>query len=141
MVNWEVVRRRLDGDHPTAVRLEAIAAAARACREALLAGDDRAVAEAIGAEWEARCELAPEVAPPELRAIVEAAGAAGALAVKACGAGGGGSLLVWCPEGAAGRVAEALERAVPGGRVLGTGVRTEGLSLASGRGAGSPGAP
>ncbi len=141
MVNWEVVRRRLDGDPATVERLEAIASAARACREALMAGDDGGVAAAIRAEWAARRELAPEVAPPELLRIVEAAEAAGAAAVKACGAGGGGSLLVWCPAGTVQDIVTALEAAAPAGRILCRGVERRGLTLVNGRGAGSPGAP
>jgi len=129
MVNWEVVRRRLDGDGATAARLGAVAAAARDCRRALLDGDGEGVAAAINAEWEARRRLAPEVAPPELEAVIQAATEAGALAVKACGAGGGGSLLAWCPEGAAARVGTRLQTTVPAGRILGLGARSQGLRL------------
>ncbi len=118
MVNWRVVRRRLDGDPGAAAAFEAIAAAARRCRRALLAGDQEGVAEGIRGDWQARCDLAPEVAPHELRALVETAEAAGALAVKACGAGGGGSLLAWCPPGAMASVGEALRAAAPAGRLL-----------------------
>ena len=131
MVNWEVVRRRLEGDAATASRLGRIAAAARACREALLARDEAGVGAAIRADWAARRELAPEVAPPDLLAIAGAGLAAGALAVKACGAGGGGSLLAWCAPGTPDRVGEAMAAAAPEGRVLCRGVRPEGLGLGS----------
>lgn len=118
MVNWSVVRRRLDGEPEAIAGFEAIAAAARACRKALLAGDEDGVAGAIRRDWEARRELAPEVAPPELDELVRAALAAGALAVKACGAGGGGSLLAWCPPESLGRVGKVLLAAAPSGEVL-----------------------
>jgi D-glycero-alpha-D-manno-heptose-7-phosphate kinase len=96
MVNWQVIRRRLDRDSGTTGALEAIAEAARLCRTELMAGDEDGVGRAIAAEWSARKRLAPEVCPPKLESIIDAGLAAGASAIKACGAGGGGSVLVCC---------------------------------------------
>jgi D-glycero-alpha-D-manno-heptose-7-phosphate kinase len=118
MVNWEVIRRRLDGDSATAAALEAIAEAARRCRRALLDGDDEEVGKAVAAEWSARGRLAPEVCPPELAEIERVAIGAGAAAIKACGAGGGGSVFIWHRAGARDVITRALADAVPGGRVV-----------------------
>ena len=120
MVNWQVIRRRLDRDSETTEALEAIAEAARSCRIELVNGDEGGVGEAIGAEWNARKRLAPEVCPPELEAIIDAGLAAGASAIKACGAGGGGSVLVWHPPAARRAIATALATAAPEGRVVAT---------------------
>lgn len=129
MVNWEVIRRRLDGDVDVTSAFEAIAAAARFCRDALVDHDEGAVAAAVRQDWLARRGLAPEVCPPELDLLAESATAAGALAVKAGGAGGGGSLLAWHrPEGRD-EVVAALEAAAPEGRVLATGVSRAGCSV------------
>lgn len=95
MVNWEVYRRRVDGDVQATGALAAIAEAARECRAAIIAGDEKKVGGAIAAEWQARRRLAPAVSTPELEVVIEAALAAGAMAGKACGAGGGGSVLMW----------------------------------------------
>ncbi len=127
MVNWEVIRRRLEGDPATTAALEAIAAAARDCRAALLAEDEAGVGAAIVAEWTARRTLAPEVSPPELERVVEAGLGAGALAVKACGAGGGGSVLLWHGPGLRETLATALAVAAPGGGVLASGVSERGV--------------
>jgi len=83
----------------------------------------------VAAEWAARKRLAPEVCPPELEEIERAALDAGALAVKACGAGGGGSLLLWHPPGAEQRLSAALQTAAPAGRVLATGIATQGCRV------------
>jgi D-glycero-alpha-D-manno-heptose-7-phosphate kinase len=115
MVNWEVYRRRINGDSEAAAALAAIALAAAACRSALLAGDEAAVGRAIGAEWAARRRLAPAVAPPELTAIIDAAVAAGALAGKACGAGGGGSVVLWTPPSQRPAAVGAALAAAPAG--------------------------
>ncbi len=133
MVNWEVIRRRLEGEPGTAESLEAVAAAARECRRALLARDAEGVARSVAADWEARRRLAPEVSPPELERLVAVARSSGALAVKACGAGGGGSLLLWHEPGARDRLTAALAGAAPGGRVLASGVVETGLQVGPAR--------
>ncbi|MCK5376824.1 MAG: hypothetical protein KAJ97_07070 [Acidobacteria bacterium] len=129
MVNWQVIRRRLEGDGRTAVALDGIAAAAASCRTALLEADEAGVAGAVGAEWAARKRLAPEVCPSELEDLELVALNAGALAVKACGAGGGGSLLLWHPPREQESLAAALQAAAPAGRVLATGIATEGCKV------------
>jgi D-glycero-alpha-D-manno-heptose-7-phosphate kinase len=132
MVNWEVIRRRLDGDQGTTDALEAIAAAARHCRKELLAGNEDRVGGAIAAEWDARKGLAPEVCPPELEIIIDAGIAAGALAIKACGAGGGGSVLAWHPPDSRDAISAALDAAAPDGRVVATGVEKIGCRVLTG---------
>jgi D-glycero-alpha-D-manno-heptose-7-phosphate kinase len=129
MVNWEVIRRRLDGDESTRSALESIADAARLCRQALLAQDEHEVGVAVAAEWAARRRLAPEVCPDDVEKAVRRARDAGATAVKACGAGGGGSLLVWHPPGFRDRIAEALFDAAPSGRILESGVARDGCEV------------
>jgi D-glycero-alpha-D-manno-heptose-7-phosphate kinase len=129
MVNWEVIRRRLDRDQDTTDALEAIAEAARHCRRELLAGDENRVGDAIASEWDARKRLAPEVCPPELDALIDSGITAGALAIKACGAGGGGSVLAWHRPGARDAISLALDAAAPDGRVVATGVENIGCRV------------
>lgn len=132
MVNWQVIRRRLDRDRETTEALEGIAEASRKCRSELVAGDEGGVGKAIGAEWNARKHLAPEVCPPELEAIIDAGLAVGASAIKACGAGGGGSVLVWHPPAARRAIATALATAAPEGRVVATEISMVGCRVLAG---------
>ncbi len=121
MVNWEVYRRRVDGDAQTVSALAAIAEAARECLLALLAGDEGAVGRAIAAEWDARLKLAPQVSSLELEGVIEAGLGAGAWAGKACGAGGGGSVLLWsAPQQREQVAAAALAAAGVGARRVST---------------------
>jgi D-glycero-alpha-D-manno-heptose-7-phosphate kinase len=129
MVNWQVIRRRLDGDEETRSALEAIADAARLCRQALMAQDQHEVGVAVSAEWAARRRLAPEVCPDDVECVVRRAREAGGTAVKACGAGGGGSLLVWHPPGLRQQITEALVAVAPMGRLLESGVAREGCEV------------
>lgn len=129
MVNWQVIRRRLEGETATRDALQGIAGAAADCRERLLASDDTGVARAIASEWMHRRRLAPEVCPAELVEIERAAIAAGAAAFKACGAGGGGSVLLWHAPEARSEIVAALEAAAPAGRLVATGIATEGCRV------------
>jgi len=77
MVNWQVIRRRLDGEAVAVDAFEAIAQAARSCRDELIAGNEDGVGQAVADEWRARKRLAPEVCPSELDLVVDAGLAAG----------------------------------------------------------------
>ncbi len=129
MVNWQVIRRRLEGEAATADALGGIAAAAADCRCGVLAGDEAGVARAIALEWKHRRRLAPEVCPAELVEIEQAAEAAGAEAFKACGAGGGGSVLLWHAPESRPAIVAALRVAAPKGRVVAAGIVTEGCRV------------
>jgi len=120
MVNWQVIRRRFDREPDTTEALESIADAARRCRAELIQGSEDGVGRAVADEWSARKRLAPEVCPPDLDSIIDAGLKAGALAIKACGAGGGGSVLVWHSPGARDAIVAALAAAAPNGRVVAT---------------------
>lgn len=129
MVNWDVYRARVDGDAAVARALDRIVEAATACRHALLACDAHAVAHALEAEWAARRQLAPAVSAPEIDHLIAAGLGAGALAAKACGAGGGGSVLFWLRPGCRDAVAEASRAACPGAIALSNGVAARGVAL------------
>lgn len=49
-------------------------------------------------EYAARVQLSPAFTCPEIEELDRVARAAGAEAVKICGAGGGGCVMLWCPE-------------------------------------------
>ena len=129
MVNWQVIRRRLEGDPTTTQALQAITEAAGLCRQALLSAKTDAVTGALQHEWAARQRLAPEICPPELTHLESEAMNAGALAFKACGAGGGGSILIWHEPDVADSVAEALQIAAPDGILFPRGIASEGCTI------------
>ena len=132
MVNWQVIRRRLDREPDTTEALESIADAARRCRAGLIEGSEDGVGLAMADEWSARRRLAPEVCPRDLDSIIAAGLEAGGLAIKACGAGGGGSVLVWHSHGARDAITSALKRAAPDGRVVATGIAKIGCRVLAG---------
>jgi len=129
MNNWEVFRRRLEGDPVVARSLEKIASAAREMAAAAGAGDFAAMGRALQGEWESRRELAPVVSSPAIEAAISTAVGAGAWGGKACGAGGGGCVVFLSPPERTAAVREGLGR-LDGGRVLPVRAENRGLVLA-----------
>lgn len=128
MNNWEILRARLDGDPRVTREIEGVRRAAVSMAEAAAKRDFAAMGAALAAEWEARRRLAPVVSTDRIdRAISEARGA-GAWGGKACGAGGGGFVVVLSAEDRTGRVREAL-RGLGEGRVVEAPVVSRGLEV------------
>lgn len=114
--NWQVVRRRLEGEPEVTELFEGIAETAAALAPALEAGDLPAVGELMSREWSYRRRLADGISTPVLEELLRAAADHGAWGGKACGAGGGGCLAVLCPPGRKDEAAAAMVRA--GGQIL-----------------------
>ncbi len=114
--NWQVVRRRLDGDTEVSGLLAGIARVAAAAEEALAGGDLERLGALVAEEWALRRRLAPGISVPAVEALLAAARGAGAWGGKACGAGGGGCVAVLCPPGE--RTAVEAAMAAAGGELL-----------------------
>lgn len=125
--NWQVVRRRLDGEAEVTGLFRGIAEAAAELAPALEAGDLPRVGELMSREWSHRRRLAEGVSTPLLESLIERALALGAWGGKACGAGGGGCLAFLCPPERRSAVAEGLEEL--GGRVLAARPTAEPLAI------------
>jgi D-glycero-alpha-D-manno-heptose-7-phosphate kinase len=117
-VNWRIFKAAFEGRLKVRDRLQAIGEAAFRVREAILERSVKGLARAMDMEWEARRRLAPGVETERMRRLVFLAKESGALAAKACGAGGGGCVVFVIPEGRGRRerLEQALSRA--GARVL-----------------------
>ena len=115
----------MGGDRETFDCFERIRDTAAVMREALEGGDWDAVGVAIAAEWENRKRLAPGVTTAAIDDLIARARAAGAVAAKVCGAGGGGCLFCYGPPGAAAGVQRAL--ADGGARLLPFRIEQQGL--------------
>ena len=96
------------GDEQVVSALRRIKQTAQAVYRALLAEDLDTFAGLLNQEWEARRILAPGVVTEQMEDIREIALAAGGVATKVCGAGGGGCLLVYCDDDREGPVRRAL---------------------------------
>lgn len=120
--NWDVTKRRIDGDGAVTAACDAIVEATARMRAALEGGDWLAVGAALADEWATRKQLAPGVTTPDIDQLLDRARQAGAWAGKVCGAGGGGCLFALAPPERVEAVkavwrahgAEVLEAAIEG---------------------------
>lgn len=128
MNNWEVFRRRLEGDEAVARSLDDVAHAARRMAAAVAAGDFPAMGAALRDEWAARRKLAPVVSSPVIERAVAAAVGAGAWGGKACGAGGGGCVVFLSPAERTAAVRASLGR-LGEGSVLDVRAESRGLEI------------
>jgi D-glycero-alpha-D-manno-heptose-7-phosphate kinase len=125
--NWEVTKRHIDGDREVQDRFGRIRDIAVRMRRALEAKDWPEVGRQVGEEWENRKGLAPGVTTPAIDDLLAAAKAAGAMAGKVCGAGGGGCLFCIGEPEHVPAIRQALADA--GARILDFRIEREGLQL------------
>jgi D-glycero-alpha-D-manno-heptose-7-phosphate kinase len=125
--NWDVMVRRIGGDLAVTAAFDGIRDAAACMRQALEAGDWRAVARCLADEWSHRKQLAPGVTTPVLDDLFARAQEAGALAGKVCGAGGGGCLVCLVDPDKKAAVSDAL--AACGATMLPVTVERQGLTV------------
>lgn len=85
-------------------------------REALLEGDVAEFGELMNRNWACQKNLDPSISNQQIEDLFKRAWDAGAVAGKACGAGGGGCILFLAAPGCRDDVAEALRKA--GGSII-----------------------
>ena len=90
--------------------------AALEMRAALEAEDMARVGTTLDANWEHQKQLYPEMTTPKIEALFSVARPEGVLGAKACGAGGGGCVLLLCAPDREHRVRRAVEDL--GGQVI-----------------------
>jgi D-glycero-alpha-D-manno-heptose-7-phosphate kinase len=109
--NWQVVRRRLDGEPEVTQLLDGIAKVSSDVAAALAAGNLPQVGAKMTEEWSLRRRLATGISTEPIERLLSLAAAEGAWGGKACGAGGGGSLAILCPPDRREQIANTLSAA------------------------------
>jgi D-glycero-alpha-D-manno-heptose-7-phosphate kinase len=95
--NWQVIKNWLDSDPRPRAALEKLAEVSRDLKEAIVGRRLDLLPALFGREFQARTELSEGFSSPEIRRLEKLATSVGANA-KICGAGGGGCVLIWCPD-------------------------------------------
>ena len=111
-----MIRGCLEGDVETRSLFAGIAEVASEIPEALEASDWRLVGELVGREWSLRRHLADGISVPAIESLLGIATSLGAWGGKACGAGGGGSIAIFCPEERREVIQRSLQAA--GGQII-----------------------
>lgn len=102
--NWQVIKAALNGEAGTLKALRDIRDVSWDVYAALKNKSANEFSRLFDREFEARVRLSSSFSSPEIDRLRSVALKAGALAVKICGAGGGGCVLVWSQPDAKARV-------------------------------------
>jgi D-glycero-alpha-D-manno-heptose-7-phosphate kinase len=108
MNNFEVLKNVVSKQSMTIKALIAIKQVAEEMAVKVRVGQWDKLTDLFIREYESRVMLASAVLSPEITKLNEIAKRAGAEAVKICGAGGGGCVMVWCPLGKKNSIAEVI---------------------------------
>jgi D-glycero-alpha-D-manno-heptose-7-phosphate kinase len=125
--NWQVMKKHLDGDRQVHRNFQQIASVAVRMCHALQNGRWDEVGKLLAREWANRKRNYPGITTAEIDRLVEAALRKGAVAAKACGAGGGGCVLLFVRKGTKAAVEEETSR--QGGKVLPVRVAPAGVEV------------
>ena len=117
------------GDAVVGTRLAELRDVALAMRDALLAGDFARTAALLSRNWEAQKHLHSSITNPTVERLCAVAREAGADAGKACGAGGGGSLVFLAEPPRVAAVRAALQGA--GARLIDARIDWDGVTIST----------
>lgn len=109
MNNWEVLKSALDGDKSTLNKLRRLSEVSMAMRDVCLNRRWDSIPELFEQEFQARVDLSAAFSSPEIETLRALVLQQGGDAVKICGAGGGGCVLVWASPGAQNSIRQACE--------------------------------
>jgi D-glycero-alpha-D-manno-heptose-7-phosphate kinase len=109
--NFEVLQRAVAKEPTTVKALNEIKAIAEETAVVVKNHAWEKLPDLFRAEFAARVKLAKAFSSPEIDQLAQVSLQAGAQAVKICGAGGGGCVLVWAPPNAREKVASACQQA------------------------------
>ena len=94
--NWSVIQATIGKDKKTLIELQALKEIASEVYKVCQQQKWSDLAELFKQEFKHRVALAPAFSSPEIEKLNDSCLRAGAEAVKICGAGGGGCVMVWC---------------------------------------------
>lgn len=97
--NWQVLKAAIEGDKKTLQGLNEIAEVSQEMAEVCQNHQWSRMSSLFQREFSARIKLCEAFTSPEIEKLQTLAIEAGATAIKICGAGGGGSVLLWCDPG------------------------------------------
>lgn len=125
--NWGMVKNYIENRGSAVKNIRNINKIAFEMREAVLSKDVDNIAKILDKEWKNRRHISKGVSTPTMERIIKAGKRAGAIAAKATGAGGGGSIVMFTKEGKREAVEEALRSAK--GQVLDFNFEKQGIRV------------
>jgi D-glycero-alpha-D-manno-heptose-7-phosphate kinase len=107
--NWGMVKNYIENRGSAVRNIRGINKIAFEMRDAVLSKDVDIIARTLDKEWKNRRQISKGVSTPHMEKIIKAGKRSGAIAAKATGAGGGGSIVMFTKDGKREEVERALE--------------------------------
>lgn len=107
--NFEVLKASVERDQNVLDALAKIYSIAESLKEAIAKNDLKNFPILMQQEYDARIKLTPSFTSPEIERLAKIAKSNGADAIKICGAGGGGCVLIWVNPSHRQKVIKACE--------------------------------
>lgn len=125
--NWDLFKRRIDGDSSTVDFFERLKENALIMKEAFEGESMSRVAEALNRDWKTRKAMLPAMTTPEIEKLIEITFEHGAFAARVCGAGGGGCVLLLIDPNKRNELNDLISKMTM--RVLPVKINQEGFSI------------
>jgi D-glycero-alpha-D-manno-heptose-7-phosphate kinase len=92
--NWELFKQHIDGINGIPDFFEQLKNHGSLMQDAFATEDITAVAKVLNEDWRVRKSMLPTMTTPEIETLTERSFAAGAMALRVCGAGAGGCAVL-----------------------------------------------
>lgn len=108
--NWQVIKSVIEGDENTLYALRGIARISSDTAEVCRRQKWDRIPELFRSEFDSRIKLTPAFSSPEIEKLKKLVADLGGEAVKICGAGGGGCVIIWAEPQQHERIRSACEK-------------------------------
>jgi D-glycero-alpha-D-manno-heptose-7-phosphate kinase len=107
--NWEMFKQHIDDENGVPEFFENLKHNGMMMQAAFTANDLQQITDTLNEDWRIRKAMLPGMTTPEIEKLTDVAMAAGATALRVCGAGGGGCVLLMVPPGKRSAVETAVK--------------------------------
>lgn len=125
--NWRIMKRHIDGDSYIFGIFERIRDVSKRMRESVAQQNWEGIGNLLVQEWENRKALSPAPWYQRIDRLLKLVAPHGGVAVRSCGAVGGGGLLFWVEKGSKQLVKKLLQE--KGARTIDCGPSSRGLKV------------
>ncbi len=125
--DWEIFKKRIDGDAATIRYFEELKEAALLMKDAFGKEDIHRIAEAMNQDWNIRKVMLPTWSTPEIETMMGQTFRHGAFAGRVCGAGGGGCSVLLIDPSRRGELTSVITAI--GMRIIPAAIAQKGLSV------------
>jgi D-glycero-alpha-D-manno-heptose-7-phosphate kinase len=108
--NWELVKKHIDGDKKTVESFKKIVKISKDMKNAILNKNYDMIGTLLDKEWQVRKNISKKWTTDKIESLIEISKKNGATGGRACGAGGGGCVLIFTKQNMKKNVISAIKK-------------------------------